>query len=88
VNQLRVTISNKVFGVLRVFLDELTPLLQELSQQPLAFLGGFVSGVLRLNLSDDPVKSWLDRQAGSASSSSAMSESHNGKRGPQSISID
>ena len=42
-----------------MFLDELTPFLQELARQPVAFLGGFVSGALRLNLDDDTVKSWL-----------------------------
>ncbi len=68
-------------------MDELTPVLKELSQHPIAFLGGFFSGLLRLNLADDPVKSWLDKQAGVSSPSSP--ESPNGKSsGPQSISID
>lgn len=70
-----------------MFMDELTPLVQELSKQPVAFLGGFFTGLLRLNLADDPVKSWLDQQTGTYSA--ATGESHNGKaRGPQSISID
>jgi hypothetical protein len=68
-------------------MDELMPVLKELSQQPLAFWGGFVSGALRLNLSDDPVKSWLDQQAGAPTVASA--ESPNGsKNGPQSILIE
>jgi hypothetical protein len=71
-----------------MFMDELMPLLKELSQQPLAFLGGFVSGALRLNLSEDPVKSWLDQQAGVASTQ-VQGDSANGKSsGPQSIAID
>ncbi len=69
-----------------MFMDELTPIFRELTQQPIAFLGGLFSGVFRLNLSEDPVKSWLDKQAG-VSSHSAI-EVHNGKSGPQSISID
>ena len=70
-----------------MFMDELMPLLKELSQQPLAFFGGFVSGALRLNLSEDPVRSWLDQQAGMAST--APGDSSNGKSsGPQSIAID
>jgi hypothetical protein len=70
-----------------VFLDELTPVFKELSQQPVAFLGGFFSGLLRLNLADDPVKSWLDQQAGvSYSATSEVENTNNG--GPQSISID
>jgi hypothetical protein len=71
-----------------VFLDELTPLIKEVAQQPIAFMGGLFSGLLRLNLADDPVKSWLDRQSGT-SVYSAGSDSHNGKsKGPQSIAID
>jgi len=71
-----------------VFADEFMPVLKELSQQPIAFLGGFFSGLLRLNLSDDPVKSWLDQQSG-APSAAAATEVHNGKSsGPRSIAID
>jgi hypothetical protein len=69
-----------------MFVDELTPLLKELAGHPIAFFGGFVSGLLRLNLSEDPVKSWLDQQTGSPAASTSSS---NGKKtGPQSISID
>ena len=71
-----------------MFLDELTPIFKEFTQQPVAFLGEFFSGVFRLNLSDDPVKSWLDQQSGTVSSA-ATSSTENGKTsGPQSISID
>ncbi|GAB4377094.1 MAG: hypothetical protein Kow00121_25600 [Elainellaceae cyanobacterium] len=70
-----------------MFLDELTPLFQELTGHPVAFLGGFVSGLLRLNLSEDPVKSWLNQQSGVSYSPSTLST--NGKSsGPQTISID
>jgi hypothetical protein len=72
-----------------MFLTELTPILKELTQQPVAFLGGFFSGVFRLNLSDDPVKSWLDGQAGVSGYTATTTGSDNGKTtGPQSISID
>lgn len=72
-----------------MFLDELSPVVKELSQHPMAFLGGFFSGVFRLNLYDDPVRSWLDRQTGTTTYSSPTSNSENGKSsGPQSISID
>jgi len=71
-----------------VFADELMPVLKELSQQPIAFLGGFFSGLLRLNLGDDPVKGWLDQQSGVSSDLTATA-SHNGKSsGPKSIAID
>jgi len=68
-----------------MFLNELTPLVKELVGQPVAFLGGFVSGLLRLNLADDPVKNWLDQHADSA----VGSVSTNGRNTrPQSIDID
>ncbi|MBD2435742.1 hypothetical protein [Nostoc sp. FACHB-110] len=67
-----------------MFLDELSPIFKEFTQHPASFLGGFVSGVLRLNLKDDPVKSWLDKQRGTTSYTS-----NNGKAsGPQTISIE
>lgn len=69
-----------------MFLEELTPIFSELTRQPIAFLGGFFSGAFRLNLSDDPVKSWLDKQTGYTSSTPASKESENS--GPQSISIE
>ncbi len=72
-----------------MFLDELTPLFKQLSQHPVSFMGGFVSGVLRLNLKDDPVKSWLDQQLGFTSYTNSTTETSNGKAtGPQSITIE
>lgn len=76
-------------GDIPMFFDELTPLAKEFMQQPVAFLGGFFSGVFRLNLSDDPVKSWLNEQTGSTTYTSTTVSSENGKSGgPQSISIE
>lgn len=69
-----------------MFMDELTPVFQQLTSYPIAFLGGFVSGFLRLNLAEDPVKDWLDQQSGT---STGTATSSNGKTsGPQSISIE
>lgn len=72
-----------------MFLDELTPFVRELTAHPAAFLGGLASGLLRLNLSDDPVSSWLSNQgaAPTTPSGAASGNSRNGG-GPQSISID
>ncbi|NDJ19703.1 hypothetical protein GS601_20835 [Myxacorys almedinensis A] len=70
-----------------MFLTELSPFVKELSQQPIAFLGGLASGFLRLSLTDDPVKSWLEQQTGSTVYASTSTHSGNGS-GPQSISID
>jgi hypothetical protein len=45
-----------------MFLDELQPVVKELIQQQIAFFGGFASGLLRLKLSDNPLKKWLEQQ--------------------------
>ncbi|AFZ45800.1 hypothetical protein PCC7418_3694 [Halothece sp. PCC 7418] len=66
-----------------MFFSELTPILKELTQQPITFTGGLVSGFLRLNPNEDPLKSWLSQQ-GEASSSASRQESHP----PQSIDIE
>jgi hypothetical protein len=71
-----------------MFLDELTPFLQELTRQPVAFVGGFVSGVLRLDLNDDPVKSWLSDQDVTVSDDDGDASSNGSNSGPQKISID
>lgn len=71
-----------------MFVDELTPLFKELTQHPVSFLGGFFSGVLRLNLAEEPVKSWLDRQVGYTTYTSTTSANNGRTSGPQSISID
>lgn len=71
-----------------MFIDELSPIFKQFTQHPISFLGGFVSGLLRLNLADDPVRSWLDQQLSSTTTTSTT-QAHNGKTGgPQSISID
>lgn len=69
-----------------MLLNELTPILKELAQEPVAFCSGFISGALRLNLTDDPVKTWLEKQAGFTPTQS-QTESSNRQR-PQSIDID
>ncbi len=69
-----------------MFLDELQPVFKELLQQPMAFTGGLVSGLLRLKLSEDPLKSWLQQQ-GLTHFTYNDPDSGNGS-GPQSISID
>ncbi|MEN9216701.1 MAG: hypothetical protein Q6K90_05205 [Gloeomargarita sp. HHBFW_bins_162] len=64
--------------------NELSPLMQEFIQQPTAFLGGFVSGLLGLDLNEDPLKSWLERQSQSGGSGSPPPPAS----GPQRITID
>jgi hypothetical protein len=69
-----------------MFLDELSPFVQELIGHPAAFLGGVASGLLRLNLADDPVQDWLRRQGANP----APRPDHNAQNGsgPQTITID
>jgi hypothetical protein len=65
--------------------NELTPILKELTKEPVAFCSGFISGALRLNLTDDPVKTWLEKQAGFTPTSNPTSPT---KAKPTSIDID
>lgn len=73
-----------------MFFDEIQPILKEFSKEPIAFLGGFFSGVFHLNLADDPVKSWLDERAGSSGATgSGLDGNQNGNGNkPQSITIE
>ncbi len=72
-----------------MFLEELLPLFKEFTQHPASFMGGFVSGVLRLSLENDPVKSWLTQQTNTTTFSNSTNGMNNGKNsGPQSISIE
>jgi hypothetical protein len=70
-----------------MFVQELSPIFQEFVHKPMVFLGGFASGLLRLNLSEDPVKTWLDRELGVTVSPPTPPSGGNGS-GPQSIDID
>lgn len=71
-----------------MFLDELSPFAKELLGHPVAFLGGFVSGVLRLNLNDEPVKQWIEQQGGSPGDGGEDDGNSSGGGGPQTISIE
>lgn len=71
-----------------MFLTELSPLVQEFTQQPLAFMGGLFTGLLRLSLTEEPVRSWLDQQTGStAHAGNGHNSAHNGNA-PKSITIE
>ncbi|MEA5421311.1 hypothetical protein VB712_18970 [Spirulina sp. CCNP1310] len=65
--------------------DELSPLSQEILGNPTAFLGGFFAGALRLNLAEDPVKSWLEKQG---LQTMAGSNGNPDPQSPQSIEIE
>ncbi len=65
-----------------MFFSELTPILKELMGQPITFTGGLVSGILRLNPNEDPLKSWLSQEEGNPSPSTQKNTP------PQTIKID
>jgi hypothetical protein len=67
-----------------MFFSELTPILKELTQQPITFTGGLVSGILRLSPDQDPLKSWLSQQGATSSSSPPSDETH----APKTIDIE
>ncbi|NEQ31510.1 MAG: hypothetical protein F6K04_10965 [Leptolyngbya sp. SIO4C5] len=71
-----------------MFLDELTPLAQQMFGQPIAFLGGFCSGAFHLRLGEDPVKTWLSQQTGQPVTSAASAPQNGNGKGPTTISID
>ncbi|KPQ34901.1 MAG: hypothetical protein HLUCCA11_13240 [Phormidesmis priestleyi Ana] len=74
-----------------MFVNELTPFMRELAHQPIAFLGGFFSGVFSLDLTEDPVKSWLNKQGANPAAGSPMDSNSRpigNSKGPQSIDID
>ncbi len=47
-----------------MFFNELQPIFQELIQQPVAFMGGFFSGILNLAPTEEPLKGWLEKKRG------------------------
>ncbi|GAB4210520.1 MAG: hypothetical protein OHK0012_00940 [Synechococcales cyanobacterium] len=40
----------------------MTVIVGEFLSNPIAFCGGFVSGILRLDLHQEPLRSWLEQQ--------------------------
>lgn len=70
-----------------MFLTELSPAFQKFIQQPIAFAGGFVSGILQLKLNEEPLSQWLEKQGYDPNSASNSVTSNNSDR-PQSIDID
>ena len=69
-----------------MFLTELAPAFQKLLQQPVAFAGGFVSGILQLKLEEEPLSKWLEDQGYNSSNQNSKFSRNSSK--PQSIDID
>lgn len=70
-----------------MFISELFPIFRELTQQPIAFTSGFVAGMLRLNLSEEPLKTWLQGQGIDPSNHNGSNNKGN-SNSPQTISIE
>lgn len=79
--------SSSLSPIKYMFLSELTPALQQLVQQPIAFAGGFASGILQLKLNEEPLSKWLEQQ-GIYPPSNYNSSSPNNSNKPKSIDID
>lgn len=69
-----------------MFLTELSPAFQKFIQQPVAFASGFVSGVLHLNLNEEPLSQWLEQQGYNSTLSNTTVPNTSDR--PQSIDID
>ncbi len=69
-----------------MFLSELAPALQKFLQQPIAFAGGFASGILHLNLNEEPLSKWLENQGYNQVNNNSATP--NNKDKPNSIDID
>ncbi len=63
-------------------------ILQALLKNPIPFLGGFAAGALRLNLSEDPLKGWLESQGIDVPTDDSDDSNDPPSNGPQTISID
>lgn len=59
-------------------------LLSEFFQNPIPFAAGFVAGILKVDVNQDPVKGWLEQQGVHMKPSSATTSS----KGPQNINIE
>ena len=70
-----------------MFITELSPALQKFIQQPVAFASGFVSGILQLNLNEEPLSQWLEKQGINTVSNTNTATPNNSDK-PQSIDID
>ncbi|MEM6502732.1 MAG: hypothetical protein AAF685_12945 [Cyanobacteria bacterium P01_C01_bin.89] len=72
-----------------MFFDELTPLVREVMGQPVAFIGGLASGLFRMDPTQDPVKSWLEKQgANPFAAAEASTDTDSSDSGPQTIDIE
>ena len=69
-----------------MFLTELSPAFQKFIQQPVAFASGFVSGVLHLNLNEEPLSQWLQQQGYNSANNNVTVVKTSDR--PQSIDID
>lgn len=67
-----------------MFFSELSPMFQELLKQPIAFSGGFCSGLLKLKLNEEPLAGWLAKQGYNPNNNPGNDNNNR----PKTISID
>jgi hypothetical protein len=70
-----------------MFLSELIPIAREFAQQPIAFIGGFISGAMHLNLTEEPLKAWLAKQNIFVQPND-INNNHTSNNSPQNIAIE
>ena len=63
-------------------------IMEALLKNPIPFLGGFAAGALRLNLSEDPLKGWLEAQGIDVPDDDSDDSDEPPGGGPQTISIE
>lgn len=69
-------------------MDELNPMIQEIVKKPLAFVGGFVSGLLRLSPENDPFASYLCNDVEPTNPIYPKNGDPSNGNGPQTIDIE
>lgn len=63
-------------------------IISEFLNNPVAFCGGFISGVLRWDLSQEPLKSWLENQGVYVQPNASSQTGSGTTSGPKNIKID
>eukprot|EP00246_Nothoceros_aenigmaticus_P005659 TRINITY_DN17890_c0_g1_i1.p1 TRINITY_DN17890_c0_g1~~TRINITY_DN17890_c0_g1_i1.p1 ORF type:complete len:129 (+),score=13.72 TRINITY_DN17890_c0_g1_i1:178-564(+) len=63
------------------------PILKKAIKEPVAFVGGIVAGLLRLDLNEDPLKEWVERTT-EAAGVKADEQTDSSDEGPEEITIE
>ncbi|VFQ87410.1 unnamed protein product [Cuscuta campestris] len=60
---LKSRVSARANGIKSCFVDPIRekPIIKEALKEPVAFMGGMLAGLLRIDLNEDPLKEWVTR---------------------------